>query len=205
MNQGGRIIGIEGIDAVGKCTQSQLLETWFKDKGLETVVLSFPNCETPIGKEIQAFLSGQRDFPELRHILFAANRWEKVSEIEEQLKANKTLIVNRYFQSNIVHGLADGLDVNWLITLEEGIPKADFVLVLDAPPIRLASRRPGRKDAYERSSGLQTRARKIYRNLASRFGWVVIDAGEDINTVHEKITEVVKTQIDQGWRERSRR
>ena len=206
MSQRGRIIGIEGIDAVGKQTQSLLLEAWLRNNGFETAMLSFPDYETPIGKEIKAFLSGERDFlPELRHMLFAANRWEKVLLIKEHLRANKTIIVNRYSESNLVYGVANGLDLEWLMALEEGIPKSNLVIVLDAPHTGVASRRPGTKDAYERDSGLQARAQELYRELAPRFEWVVLDASRDIKSVHESLTEVVKERMGMQWREPPRR
>jgi dTMP kinase len=205
LNRGGYIIGIEGMDAVGKHTQSLLLETWLRKNGLETVTLSFPDYETPIGREIRAFLSGERAFlPELRHMLFAANRWEKVPLINGYRKANKTIIVNRYSESNLVYGVANGLRLEWLMSLEEGVPKPDLVVVLDAPRAGLLSRRPGTKDTYENDSELQTRVQRLYRELATKFGWVVVDAGGEIESVHESLVEVVKERMNLGRREQLR-
>jgi dTMP kinase len=205
LSQSGYMIGIEGIDAVGKHTQSLLLEAWFRDKGLETAILSFPDYETPIGKEIRAFLSGERDLlPQLRHMLFAANRWEKVPLIKEYREAKKTIIVNRYSESNIVYGVANGLQIEWLTALEEGIPKPDLVVVLDAPHAGLVTRRPGTKDSYEKDSELQLRAQTLYRDLAPRFGWVVLDASREVEAVHESLVEVVKQRMNLGGRERPR-
>jgi dTMP kinase len=121
------------------------------------------------------------------------------------LEAKKTIVVNRYSESNTVYGLANGLQVEWLATLERGIPKPDLVLVLDAPHTPLASRRPGTKDAYERDSDLQSRAARLYRELAPRFGWVLVDATKEIQTVHESLIEVVKERINTKWRGRQRR
>jgi dTMP kinase len=207
LSQSGYMIGIEGIDAVGKHTQTQLLEAWLRNSGLETATLSFPDYETPIGKEIRAFLSGERKnlLPELRHMLFAANRWEKVPLIREHREARKTIIVNRYSESNIVYGVANGLRIEWLMALEEGLPKPDLVVVLDAPHTGLVTRRPGTKDSYEKDSDLQSRAQKLYRDLAPRFGWVVLDASGEIEAVHESLVEVVKERMNLAWGERPRR
>ena len=191
MKRGGFIIGIEGVDAVGKRTQSLLLENWFKQNGFECIVISFPDYGTPIGKEIKAFLSGERDFPpEVRHILFAANRWEKASIIRRYQKEAKAIIVNRYTESNLVYGLANGLSIDWLAALEKGIPQTDLVIVLDAPPKLLDSRRSN-KDSYEKSQGLQAKTSSLYKELASRFGWRVIDATGSVEEIHNRIVSLI--------------
>src|SRR6266446_6285309 len=91
----GWLIGIEGIDAAGKRTQSLLLSSWLRDRQLNCNIMSFPDYSTRIGKEIKAFLAGKRNYPNtLRHILFAANRWEKIYDIENALTNDEILIVN---------------------------------------------------------------------------------------------------------------
>ena len=199
------MIGIEGIDAAGKQTQSSLLEGWLRDEGFKTASLSFPDYDTPIGKEIRAFLSGQRDFPpELQHMLFAANRWEKAYLIRKYKETDTTVIVNRYSESNFAYGLANGLGIKWLKALEQGLPKTDLVIVLDASPSGLLSRRPGGRDSYETNSDLQSRAQRAYKKLAPRFGWKVVDASKDIETVHASVVEIVKESMRVRRRGRQR-
>ncbi len=192
--RGGYIIAIEGIDAVGKKTHSLLLSAWMKRKGVKTMQMSFPDYDTPIGKEIKSFLSGVRTCPaELQHLLFAANRWEKSDEIKSSLRAGNTIIVNRYTESNLAYGMANGLDVEWLANLEKGMPKADLVIVLDASPRSLSSRRPGSsKDSYERSSALQLKAQKAYRELSRKRGWKLIDADGSVGDVQAAVLTAVK-------------
>jgi dTMP kinase len=186
------IISIEGIDAVGKDTQSRLLETWLRKHGFDTARLSFPDYRTTIGREIKAFLSGKRQYlPELQHMLFAANRWEKVPLINELRNENKVIIVNRYSESNIVYGAAKGLKIEWLKSLEEGVPKSDLVMLLDAPSLKPMSRRPKARDSNEKDIQLQLRAQQLYIDLAPKFGWTLVDAQDDVESVHASIVKVV--------------
>jgi dTMP kinase len=159
--------------------------------------MSFPDYDTPIGKEIKSFLSGGRKYPvELQHLLFAANRWEKLEEIKSRLRAGETLIVNRYTESNLAYGMANGLDTGWLAALENGLPKADLVIVLDASPGSLSSRRPrGSKDVYEKSSAMQARAQKAYRELARKHDWSLIDAGGEVGDVQASVVDVVRDAL----------
>jgi dTMP kinase len=189
---GGYIVAIEGIDAVGKNTHSLMLAEWLRGRDVAVARMSFPDYDTQIGKEIKAFLSGRRTYPkELQHLLFAANRWEKLDEIESRLRAGEAVIVNRYSESNLAYGMANGLEAGWLANLEKGMPKANLVILLDAAPHALTSRRPaGDKDVYEKSSAMQTKAQKTYRELARENDWSRIDASGPVEDVQ---ADVVKT------------
>jgi dTMP kinase len=195
---GGYIVAIEGIDAVGKNTHSLLLYRWLRRKGVDTVHMSFPDYDTPIGKEIKSFLSGRRAYPiELQHLLFAANRWEKLEDIRSCLRAGKVVVVNRYTESNLAYGKANGLDTAWLASLENGMPKADLVVVLDASPSSLSSRRPGdSKDVYEKSAALQDKAQKAYRELARKRGWSLIDADGPVGDVQASVAKAVRDALE---------
>ncbi len=173
----GLFICIEGIDAVGKRTQSSMLGSWLASEGFESATVSYPDYNTEIGREIRRFLVGERSYiPEVRAMLYAANRWEKSAELRDLLSKKGAVVVNRYSPSNIAYGLSNGLGLEWLLSLEQGLPQPDVVLVLDAPVARLSSRRSRNKDTYERDASLQESARRSYLSLASRFGWRVLDA-----------------------------
>ena len=123
---------------MGKRTQTSILSSWLRSTGHTTRTVSFPDYETTLGREIKRFLLGTRNYPpEVRHMLFAANRWEKKDELKSILARTDIVIVNRYSESNLAYGVANGLKLEWLLNLETGLPKPDTVIVLDAPPAAL--------------------------------------------------------------------
>ncbi len=192
----GTFIAIEGIDAVGKKTQTSLLKSWLGSRGLTTHTVSFPAYETTIGKEIKKFLAGNVRYPpQVRAMLYAANRWEKKEELETIISKNEVVIVNRYTGSNLAYGVSIGLDLEWLLSLEVGLPVPDLVLLLDAPPADLAPRRGKGKDSYERNLNLQENARRAYLNMADRFGWTVVDANREIEETSRAITSAVSKAL----------
>jgi dTMP kinase len=197
MSGTGVFIAIEGIDAVGKKTQTSILKSWLASKGLTIHTLSFPAYETVIGKEIRKFLEGTVSYPpQVRAMLYAANRWEKKADLETILSRNDVTIVNRYTGSNLAYGLSSGLQLEWLLNLEEGLPEPDLVLVLDAPPAELVPRRGDRKDSYERNINLQEKARSAYLNLAEKFGWTVVDANRSIDQTSRAAKSAVSGVLD---------
>ncbi|MGD1054537.1 MAG: dTMP kinase [Nitrososphaerales archaeon] len=192
----GILIGIEGIDAVGKRTQASILSSWLRSRGLTTRTISFPDYGTTLGREIRSFLLGTKNYPpEVRHMLFAANRWEKKDELESILSRTDIVIVNRYSESNLAYGVANGLRLEWLINLEAGLPKPDAVIVLDAPSTVLHSRRGPNQDEYERNSDLQERTRKAYLKLAGDFGWKVVNATEGIDAISQVLIGTVSDTL----------
>jgi dTMP kinase len=195
----GIFIAVEGIDAVGKRTQTSILSSWLTSKGMKTRTLSFPVYETVIGREIRRFLDGTVNYPqEVRALLYAANRWEKKADLEAILAGTDVTIVNRYTGSNLAYGISNGLDLEWLLTLEAGLPKPDLVLVLDAPPVKLVPRRNRNKDSYERNLDLQEKARSAYQTLAKKFGWRVVDASSGIDETKNTIASAVSEALDAG-------
>lgn len=195
----GTFIAIEGIDAVGKKTHASILDAWLRSRGLSTRTLSFPVYETAIGKEIRRFLIGTVSYPpEVRAMLYAANRWEKRADLEATLSKTDATIVNRYSGSNLAYGVSSGLELGWLLNLEAGLPRPDLVLVLDAPPARLAPRRRHNKDSYEKNAGLQEKARRAYLEHANRFGWTVVDADRSIKETSRMIKSAVSRVLVAG-------
>jgi len=196
----GLFIVIEGIDAAGKRTQTSILRAWFGSNGMTTDTLSFPAYETTLGNEIRKFLNGSVDYPQqVRAMLYAANRWEKKAELEAVLAKTDATIVDRYSGSNLAYGVSNGLDLEWLLHLEEGLPEPDLTLLLDASPTKLVPRRGERKDSYERNISLQEKARDAYLKLAERFGWSVIDANGGIEETSRallvEVTESLKEKL----------
>ena len=141
------IIAIEGSDQAGKKTQTAMLAKALKSQKIKTAVFDFPDYSTMIGKEIDAYLHGKRKFsPEIIHYLYAANRWEKVEEIKKSAAKNSILIMNRYYHSNIVYGIANGLKEKWLESLDAGVPKSDLVIVLDVSQTESFLRKKSKRD-----------------------------------------------------------
>jgi len=188
----GKIIVIEGIDKAGKTTQANLLLK--KLKGKKYVKFDFPDYSTPVGIEIKQFLDGKRDYSdEVKMMLLSANRWEKKSEIESIIGKGTTIIMNRYYQSNLVYGLSKGLKLKWLLALDEGLPKADLVVVIDIKTNTLVKRsRNDTTDTFEQDLDLIRNVRRNYKMLANKFNWHIIDGEDTVNIVNVQVVELVR-------------
>ena len=186
----GKIIVFEGIDKAGKTTQAKLLE---KKLGNKCVRIDFPDYSTPVGKEIRQFLDGKRNYPdEVKMMLLSANRWEKKGEIEKIVSKGTTVIMNRYYQSNLVYGISKGLKLDWLLSLDKGLPKADLVIVIDIRPKTLVSRSKNVVDTFEKDLELIRRVKKNYRILANKFNWRTVEGEKSVDEVHGQVLRIVR-------------
>ncbi|MBM2851704.1 MAG: putative thymidylate kinase [Candidatus Nitrosotenuis sp.] len=190
------IIVIEGSDQAGKKTQSELLAKALKVRKLKTKIFSFPDYTTTLGKEIDNFLHGKRKFPpQVIHCLLAANRWEKLQEIKKAHSENSVLIMNRYYQSNLVYGLVNQLNLKWLQNLDDGLPKADLVIVLDVSQKESFSRKKSKRDKFEKDRKFLEQISKTYRKLAKNLDWKLVDALRPREEVHKSIMEILSKKI----------
>jgi len=192
----GKIVVIEGTDKAGKRTQSRMLSDTLKRSGNNCANMDFPDYNTQIGAEIKAFLTEKRDYPtELKHLLLSANRWEKKIEIENMLEKGTIIIMNRYYHSNLVYGISNGMHFNWLLNLDKGLPKADIVIVLEISPKVSEERTLEGRDLFEGDKELMNRVYKNYRKLARKFKWKIINGENDEHTVHQQLANSVKKKL----------
>lgn len=184
----GRLIALEGIDQSGKRTQSNLLAKELARRGFQATVWDFPDYTTPIGKQLRAYLAGgsELDYHAV-HLLYAANKWERVQELNRAIASGHNVIVNRYSPSNLAYGVARGLELDWLRALEDGLPRPDVVFVLDVTPGVSFKRKRSRRDVHEADRQYLKKVRGTYLRFARKYGWKVINAKQDPKAVHAEL------------------
>ena len=190
----GKIIALEGPDKAGKMTQSKLLVDSLRKSGRISVVMDFPDYSTPIGVEISAFLEDKRDYSnEVKHMLMSANRWERKREIESLVKTGTVVVINRYYHSNLVYGISNGLNIDWLLNLDKGLPKEDIAIVINISPSTVTLRTE-KLDLFERNEKLLLAVNKNYSKLAKQFSWKIISGDNSKEQVHQDILNLLKRE-----------
>ena len=181
------LIALEGIDKSGKATQTAMLANRLRKMGREVETIAFPEYTTVIGLVIKRYLDGEADFgPELRQLLYVANRWEKHGALKRWLREEKLVISDRYSPSGIVYGLANGLNLEWMMSLEEGLPPSDLVIVVDVS-VETAFERDDVRDVYEANREFLEKVRRAYLDLAEKFGWVIVDGEKMMGDVADEV------------------
>ena len=190
------IITFEGGDQAGKKTQSAMLQKRLRSAKIKIKLFSFPDYSTPIGKEINRYLHGKRKYPaQVIHCLLAANRWEKAAEIKKAQEKNSVVIMNRYRESNLVYGITNGLKLDWLEKLDEGLPKSDLVFVLDVQQKESFARKKQNRDKFEKDKQFYSKISQGYKRLAKKKRWRIVNASQSKTEVHDDVMRIVTKKM----------
>ena len=190
----GKLVAFEGLDGSGKSTQIKLLVKALRRKGIAHDCISFPQTHKKgYGEAIAMFLRGEfgalsEVHPYLVATLFAGDRAMAKPQIEEWLRADRFVIADRYFYSNLAFQGAKILNQKeklhfrkWIRQLEfecHQIPAPVLTIFFDVPlsfvEANIAKRnandrRPylkGKVDIHEAALDLQEKVAQEYRSIS---------------------------------------
>lgn len=192
------MIAIEGIDGSGKRTQVELLTAALRGRGHSVFATGFPQYDSWFGKMVGQFLNGELGplenvDPHFSALLYAGDRFEAKTKLEEALNNGQIVLVDRYIGSNLAHQAAR-VDAakrwafqEWIEHLEYGIyglPKEDLVLYLRVPAVeaqKLVALKSARsytsaeRDLLEASLRHLEDAAQMYDLLSKRPNWNTIE------------------------------
>eukprot|EP00189_Rhodosorus_marinus_P004962 CAMPEP_0113957344 /NCGR_PEP_ID=MMETSP0011_2-20120614/2718_1 /TAXON_ID=101924 /ORGANISM="Rhodosorus marinus" /LENGTH=216 /DNA_ID=CAMNT_0000967897 /DNA_START=76 /DNA_END=726 /DNA_ORIENTATION=+ /assembly_acc=CAM_ASM_000156 len=189
----GGLIVLEGLDHSGKTTQAKLLVSALAKRGANVVPepWRFPDRTTQIGKMISSYLTNDADMDDRAlHLLFSANRWEKVDRLLQLIDGGTTVIMDRYAYSGVSYTAAKGIDLSWCKQCDRGLPAPDAVLFVSLPLKLAASRGTFGSEKYE-TIGMQEQVLKVFEELSTAENWYQIDGSGNVDEVHEKCIKVV--------------
>ena len=182
---------IEGLDRAGKLTQCERLS-----QRLQGEIVKFPDRLTPVGQLLDRYLTDATfSLPdETVHLLFLANRWEVVAQLEDKLLKGTNIIMDRYIYLGIAYSLAKRttprvLNPQWLYAPDRGLPKPDITLFLTLDLEEQANRKGWGDERYEKAP-FQAKVKENFEQLFSDNS--IIDNGvvEVIDVNHKSIDEV---------------
>ena len=191
-----KIITIEGIDGSGKTVQYNKLLEGLRSMGYTVDTKSFPEYESFFGGQVGRYLSGEEGVfatevdQKSMALWFALDRFKAFADWQDG--EYDFLIINRYVLSNAVYQSIRDRDLDrpdimdWVFALEYGelgLPRPSVNIFFD-----VAAENAGRnvdkkgyreyvgtgRDVYEKSLGMQERARNMYLEAARRYEDVCI-------------------------------
>lgn len=205
----GLFISFEGGEGGGKSTQLKLLVRDLEREGFLVRGVREPGG-TKIGEAIRKITHDPTNtMLDLRAeaLLFAASRAQIVAEIYRPLLEKKWIVVaDRYVDSSYVYqGIARKLgfeEIKLINDVATGELMPDITFLLDIPhevghDRRLKTTKLDRMDLLEKS--FYEAVRRGYHEIAKKYRdrIVVVDAAQDIETIHQVIYRQVIAHINQ--------
>lgn len=193
----GKLIAIDGVDASGKQTHTQMLYDKLLADGIRVKRVSFPAYDSPSSALVKMYLSGQfGENPEeitayTASTFFAADRFASFkTDWEKDYDDGAVIIADRYVSSNMIHQASKIDDdeekdrfLEWLFDFEYNIykiPKPDITFFLDMPTEyarELMRERENKfdgtqkKDIHERNEEYLKKSYKNACGVSKKFSW----------------------------------
>lgn len=196
----GKFIAFEGLDGSGQTTQANLLKNYLIKQGFEVVLTKEPTKDNEAGKLINKTLrQGKNLSLEMLEALqnsFARDRnWHQKNKIEPALKKAKIVITDRSQFSSFAFGAASGVDLEYLIRINEKFIEPDLIILLKTSPktsIKRIKKRGEKETLFEKEKQLE-KVWAVYEKLAKRFKNItVVDGEKPIEEIHKKIKQIAK-------------
>jgi dTMP kinase len=208
----GKLIVIEGPDAVGRSTQIALLRQWLEQEG--HAVLDTGMARSALaGKGIKMAKQGNTLGPITMTLFYTTDFADRLeNEIMPALRAGFVVLIDRYIFSIMARAIARGEDRRWIEQVAGFAlaPHAVFYLRTDVE--HLVSRvvlgrgafdywesgmdlRFG-PDMYESFVRYQTRLIKALDTMVERYEFTVIDAAQPVDRIfHELQRQIRRLQL----------
>jgi dTMP kinase len=199
----GRLIVIEGPDAVGRSTQISLLRQWLEQEG--HAVLDTGMARSALaGKGIKLAKQGNTLGPITMTLFYTTDFADRLeNEILPALRAGFVVLIDRYIFSIMARAIARGEDRRWIEQVAGFALAPHAVFYLKAGVEDLVSRvvlgrgafdywesgmdlRFG-PDMYESFVKYQTRLIKALDSMVDPYGFTVIDAGQPVQKIFREL------------------
>jgi dTMP kinase len=197
----GKFIVFEGLDGSGQSTQAALLRDYLTDNGLAVVLTKEPTKESQASREIRETLDKKiKITPQALQELFVQDRREHLDNLViPALKEGKVVISDRYFFSTFAYGVANGLDLEWLMKINDDFLIPDMTFISKTSPetcVRRIEKRGISKTLFEELKKL-TNVWQTYEILPQRIAnTYLIDGEKTINEVSQEVKSYVHSKLN---------
>lgn len=193
----GKFIAFEGLDGSGQTTQANLSRDYLIKEGVKVILTKEPTKDSEAGKKIRKALNKEIAVSPIRlRKLFVEDRdWHQKNIIIPNLKKGKLVITDRSQFSSFAFGTAHGVDLNYIIKLNDKFIEPDLVILLKTSPrtsLERIKKRGEDQTLFEKEKQLE-KVWQVYEKLAKRFkNIIIVDGEKTIEEIHKKIRQIIK-------------
>lgn len=173
-------ITIYGINNIGKTYHAKRLASRLQKLGKKAVYIKYPiYTQKPTGPLLNRILRShgkQKIKEEELQLWFVLNRYQFELKLKRMLREGKIVIAEDYIGTGIAWGTAKGASQRELENMNKFLVQPDVAILLEGMR-KLHARE--KKHLHERDDLLAAKCQKIYRKLARKYSWKVIQVDAD--------------------------
>lgn len=190
-NEPGFLVTVDGPNGAGKTSLTHAVASALREAGNGVHTTCEPS-PTPMGELVRASeieMNGRA----LACLVAADRHHQARTEMAEHLAAGQIVLCDRYVESSLVLQRLDGVETEFILAINSGIPRPDLRILLSATTEALEERLAARSDdawrRFERTAG-PAREIELYGDaehlLETRFGL----AATSYDTTHTATEEL---------------
>lgn len=176
----GIFIAIYGINNIGKTYHAKRIVARPQKLGKKAVYIKYPiYSQKPTGPLLNRVLRShgkQHMREEELQLWFVLNRYQFEPKLKSMLRAGKIVVAEDYIGTGIAWGMAKGASQRELENMNKFLVQPDRVFLLDGARKFNAKEK---KHLHEQDDLLSEKCQKIYRKLARKYGWKIIQVDPD--------------------------
>ncbi|KKR39248.1 hypothetical protein A2210_01245 [Candidatus Woesebacteria bacterium RIFOXYA1_FULL_40_18] len=198
----GKFIVIYGANNFGKTLQARILVDELRAAGITAAYLKYPIYELePTGPRLEGILrkGDEKNLSPLeRQKIFAQNRRDYEPTLFGRLELGEWVVAEDYRKTGIAWGITYGVDIWTMEKLNNGMYPEDLEICLDGARFAQAIE----ENHLHEQSGLWDKNRAVYKVLALRYDWKVVDASKEVGQVARNIWNIVEKEFIKSSKER---
>lgn len=186
----------EGLDNCGKTTIVKMLGNYFKNKGMQVDYTH--EFETSVGILIRELEERGELDPILKSYLFAADRQIRTRDYTNDDYSNKIIMFDRYFLSAVAYRMADGVDKEWIKSINSVFRSPDITFYIDISPEESILRNTTTKFNISYTRDYLNRAREAYLSMIGEYGMIYIDGMRTIKEIYNQVLKYIEESLENG-------
>lgn len=189
----GKLIVLYGINNLGKTTQAKILVEKLKKEGFEAEYIKYPLYNlSPSGIILNDYLrlgNSYRLTPREAQIMYVINRTQYEPELTKKINSGVIIVAEDYIGTGLAWGMGADIDENFLKHINTHLLKEDLAILMDGQRFSAAIEK---NHEHESNDELINKVKLTHLKLANEHNWPIVNANNDIETVHADIWKHVE-------------